>query len=179
MRGPFMAIHTTRAAGRPRPWLRAALALALAVGGRAPGQDVGELPRLPEVGPSPGAGRADVASFVEGISRDDATIEVRLGHGRILSLKQDLFAGDRGQPSIAVGDPGVLDFHTISARQIRLVGTRLGSTDLAIITAEGKTITFEVIVVPDLDLVRGQLRQTFPDALIKLGQVGDHLVVEG
>lgn len=167
---------------RPRRRIAACLALAIyasAVGQAVPGQDVGDLPRLPEIPARPIQGPNSVGAFVEGLSRSDAAIEVKLGHGKILTLKQDLFAGARDQPAIAVGDPGVVDFLPISARQIRLVGTRLGSTDLTISTADGRTISFEVTVVPDLDLLRGQLRETFPDADLKLGQVGDHLVVEG
>ncbi len=157
-----------------------ALALwALTAGGAARAQDADGLPRLPEIPARPAQGPNSVEAFVEGLNRSDAAIEVKLGHGKILTLKQDLFAGNRDQPAIAVGDPGVLDFVPISARQIRLVGTRLGSTDLAITTANGQTVAFEVRVMPDLDLLRGQLRETFPDAEIKLGQVGDHLVVEG
>jgi pilus assembly protein CpaC len=135
--------------------------------------------KLPEVSPLPDRGREHVESFVEGLSRGDASIFVRLGHGRILSLKKDLFAGVNGQPSIAVGDPGILDFTPITPRQIRLLGLRLGSTDLSIETADGETITFDVVVGPDLDLIRGQLRQAFPDASLTLGQVGNHIVVEG
>ncbi len=130
-----------------------------------------ELPTLPKV--------TKVESFVDGLSRNDAAIEIKLGRGRILTLKQDLFAGAKDQPSIAVGDPGILDFAPVSSRHIRLLGTKLGSTDLSITTADGKTLSFEVNVVADLDLLRGQLRQTFPDADIKIGQAGDHIVVEG
>jgi len=135
---------------------------------------------LPEVPPLPDQGRARVESFVEGLSRgEDATLTVTVGHGRILSLKRDLFAGGPREPSIAVGDPGILDFTPVSPRQIRLLGLKLGSTDLSIEMADGQTISFNVIVGPDLELIRGQLRQAFPDVSLTLGQVGDHVVVEG
>jgi pilus assembly protein CpaC len=134
---------------------------------------------LPEVPTLPDQGRAHVESFVEGLSRGEATLNVNVGHGKILNLKKDLFAGADGQPSIAVGDPSVVDFTPVSPRQIRVLGLRLGSTDLSVETADGQTITFNVLVGPDLDLIRGQLRQTFPDVDLTLGQVGDHIVVEG
>jgi pilus assembly protein CpaC len=134
---------------------------------------------LPEVPTLPGQGRAHVDSFVEGLSRGDAKFSVRLGHGKILNLKKDLFAGADGQPSIAVGDPTIADFTPISSRRVRVLGLRLGTTDLSIETADGQTITFDVIVGPELDLVRGQLLQEFPDLELTLGQVGDHVVVEG
>ena len=166
--------------------LRRSWVIAVAVAGLglltdrpACGQVVDALPPLPSVAEIPIRDRAKVESFIEGLSRGDARLSIKLGHGRILNLKQDLFAGANGQPSIAVGDPDVLDFTPLSARQIRLLGSKLGSTDLSITTADGKTITFDVTVGPDLDLIRGQLRESFPDAAVTLGQVGDHIVIEG
>ena len=141
----------------------------------ATAQDV-PLPPLPEAAERPATGPP---SFLEGISRPEGAVEVKLGHGRILTLKEDLLAAAKGQPTLAVGDPGIVDFVVLSPRQIRLVGTRLGTTDLAVVTADGRTLTFEVRVVAELDVIRGQLRQTFPDANLKLGQVGARLVVEG
>lgn len=134
---------------------------------------------LPAVPTLPEQGRAHVESFVQGLSQADAALHVELGQGRILNLKKDLFAGADGQPSIAVGNPGILDFTPVSARQIRLVGLKLGATDLSIETADGRSITFNVLVEPNLDLIRGKLRQFYPDLDLNLGQVGDHVVIEG
>src|SRR5262249_58271124 len=59
------------------------------------------------------------------------------------------------------------------------IGLRLGSTDLSITTSDNRTYSFEVRVVADLDVLRGQLKCIFPDASIRLGQIRDHLIVEG
>jgi pilus assembly protein CpaC len=120
-----------------------------------------------------------VSSFVDSLSSRDAAIEVVVGQGRILTLKEDITAGGKAEALVAAGDPTVIDFVIINPRQIRLIGQRIGVTDLAITTSAGRTYTFEVRVVIDLDLLRAQLRCLFPDASVKLGQLRDQVVVEG
>jgi pilus assembly protein CpaC len=55
----------------------------------------------------------------------------------------------------------------------------MGVTDLSITTPDGRTFTFEVRVVADLNVLRTQLQCLFPDASLRLAQVRDHVVVEG
>jgi pilus assembly protein CpaC len=64
-------------------------------------------------------------------------------------------------------------------RMIRVIGKRIGVSDLSMVTSDGQTISYEVHVVYDLDLLRAQLRQVFPDASLQLGQIREHVVVEG
>ena len=52
-------------------------------------------------------------------------------------------------------------------------------TDLSITTSSGRTFDFEIQVVADLDVLRAQLRQMYPDASLKLAQIRTKLVVEG
>jgi pilus assembly protein CpaC len=120
-----------------------------------------------------------VASFVDGLSRHDGAFEVTLGEGRLLTLKDDLVRGGGNQPVIAVGDPSVIEFSVVGPRQLRITGLRLGTTDLAITTLEGKTYSFEVQVVAELEGLRARLKQAYPDADLKLGQIRDHVIVEG
>lgn len=166
-----MRAHPAARTDHRRAWLSAALLLAAALPTAARGQEPTPLP--------PSVADAPAASMFEGQPRADAPIEVRLGHGRILTLRDDLFAGGKAAPTIAVGDPGLLEFTALSARQIRLVGTRLGSTDLAVTAADGKTTSFDVRIVVDIQSLREQLRLIFPDAALKLAQIGTRLVVEG
>ncbi|MFT3729807.1 MAG: pilus assembly protein N-terminal domain-containing protein [Hyphomicrobium sp.] len=137
------------------------------------------LPAPPEKPTLPPNGPGSVDSFVQSIGKNDSAFEVLAGQGRILTTKADLSV--RGKPSalIAIGDPRVIEYAVLNTRQIRIVGQRLGVTDLSITTPEGQTFSFEVRVVMDLDVVRGQLAYLFPDASIRLYQVRDHLVVEG
>lgn len=137
------------------------------------------LPPVPEKPPRPPAGPESVPSFVDSLGSNDAAFEVLVQQGRILTLKEDLTVPGKPPPLIAVGDPTVVDFIIVSPRQVRVVGKRLGVTDLAITTANNHTVTFEVRVVADLPVLRGQLRCMFPDASLKLAQLRDHIVVEG
>lgn len=151
------------------------------------GQDVGlpALPRTlggfdpeqrPTVLPRP------VPSFVDSLAKPSSLIEVKLGQGRILALKQQLTGPGQNAPFLAVGDPNVLDFYVVGPQQIRLIGKKLGTTDLSVTIgagAQSETLDFEVQVVADLDVLRGQLRQMFPDATLKLAQLREKIVVEG
>jgi pilus assembly protein CpaC len=132
---------------------------------------------VPEQPPRPPEGPESVPSFVESLSHNDAGFEVVVGQGRILTLKEDLGKG-KTEGVIAVGDPTVIDFVPLSPRKIRILGLRLGVTDLSVTTAE-RAYNFEVRVVMDLDVLRAQLRCLFPDAHLKLGQIRDQVAVEG
>jgi pilus assembly protein CpaC len=111
---------------------------------------------------------------VDKLSTNDASLEVVVGQSRILTLKEDL----KGT-IVGVGDPSVLSFTILNTRQIRLLGERIGVTDVSVVTTDNRTYSFEVHVVADLDPLRLRLKSTFPDAFLKLTPVRDHVVVEG
>jgi pilus assembly protein CpaC len=120
-----------------------------------------------------------VASFMESLKGNDAAFHVVVGQGRLLTTKKPI-AEEDGVGVIAVGDPTVIDFEVLpNPRMIRIVGRRAGVTDLSITTADDEVYAFEVHVGYDLDLLKAQLKQLYPDALIKLGQLREHIVVEG
>ena len=159
------------------------------IGGRNP-----VLPRVPLVQPRPTEGAQDgqqwasglgvanrepVAGFVESLKGTDSAIELIIGQGRILTLKQPI-ESEEGTAMIALGNPAVADFTVMpNPRMIRLRGISPGVTDMSITTAGGQTYAFELHVVYDLELLHAQLRQVFPDAMIKISQIHEHLVVEG
>lgn len=126
-----------------------------------------------------GAAGAPVASFIDSLRGNDAAVEVIIGQGRLMTLKSDIVTRDR-KAVIAVGDPTILEFEVLpNPRMLRLIGMRAGVTDLSITTADNQTYSFEVRVVFDMELLRAQLRQIFPDVSLQLGQIREHLVVEG
>jgi pilus assembly protein CpaC len=131
---------------------------------------------VPQRGPQT---RADVSSFVENLGTNDASFEIVVGQGRLLTLKENLAVAGKAKPVIAVGDPSIVDFVVVGPRQIRVVGQKVGATDLSITSGDGKTFSFEIEVVADLSVLRVQLRAMFPDAILKLTQVRDSIVVEG
>jgi pilus assembly protein CpaC len=137
-----------------------------------------ELPRLKLSEPRPATGPGSVPSFVDGLKGNDAAFEVVVGQGRILTVKEDLAAGPN-RPLIATGDPSIIEFAVLNSRQIRIIGLRVGVTDLSIATARNQVYSFEVRVLADLSLLQGRLRSIYPDASVKLAQLRDHVVVEG
>ncbi|MBS0265737.1 MAG: pilus assembly protein N-terminal domain-containing protein [Planctomycetes bacterium] len=141
------------------------------------------LPVVPQKLSAPRERSGKNTSFVDSISRNDAMFEVVLGQGRMLLLKEDLAepeaGGKSGQALIAVGNPGVADFEILGTRQIRVVGKKIGTTDLVVTTANQKTISFEVHVVYDLQLLQVRVQELFPDAHVRIAQLGQNLVVEG
>jgi pilus assembly protein CpaC len=168
-----------------RGWLVGALiALTWWPGARLAGQEhtcpTPNAPPLlqPLAAPRRPGGTAALSKAVEGLSDNDAAFEVVVGQGRILSFKEDLTVG-KVVPLIAIGDPTVIDFVVVSPRQIRVVGLRIGVTDLSVTAAGGKTYSFEVRVVADLEPLRAQLRCLFPSAAVALSQLGTQIIVEG
>jgi pilus assembly protein CpaC len=136
---------------------------------------------MPDQPHRPPTGKDAITSFIDSLSVKDGVFEVVVGQGRILTLKEDIASFKKGPPTamIAVGSPFIVDFNVLSPRQIRVIGLRLGNTDLSITTSDGRTYSVEVRVVADLDVLRGELKCMFPDATIRLGQIRDHIVVEG
>jgi pilus assembly protein CpaC len=148
------------------------------IGGFAP-----HLPVVPsKLAPAEQRSRA-AASFIDSLSKNDAMFEVVLGQSRLIVLKEDLVReaprGKAVQPLIAVGNTEITDFEVLGPRQIRMLGKKIGVTDLVVTDANGNTYSFEVHVVYDLTLLQARIRQLFPDAQVRLAQLGKNLVVEG
>ncbi len=118
-------------------------------------------------------------SFISSLSTNDAFFEVIIGQGRMLTLERDIVEPNQPSPLIATGDPSVIDFEVVGPRHIRVTGQRLGVTDLSIVPSVGEAFNLEVHVVADLSFLRARLRQTFPDALLEISHLREHLVVEG
>jgi len=158
--------------------------------GAQPQSSTGLKPTLPSVpvGPSreletddvrfPRAPRGPVADLLESVTTSDAVLEVFVGQGRIITTKEPI-AQEGGIALVATGDPTVLDFEVAGPRLLRVLGVRVGDTDLSITTDAGQTYTIDVHVVYDLPLVRVYLQQIFPDALIELKQLREHIILEG
>lgn len=151
------------------------------------GRAMGWEDEVPTVEPLPPPGLVGVGLPMEGsgtgvtlgANGGETVLEVRVGRGRFLNFDEDLAIPGKPAPFLAVGDPNVADFLQVGPRQVRVVGKRLGVTDLSVTTSTGKTHDFELRVTGDLDALTGQLLRMFPDARLSLTQLRDKIVVEG
>lgn len=118
------------------------------------------------------------SSFIQNVSRHDSTLDIILGQGRLITLKDEL--SKDGTPAfIAVGDPSVIEFEIVGPRQIRVIGQSMGVTDLSITTSEKHTHSIEVQVQADLEILTMRLQALFPSSHVKLSHLRNHIIVEG
>lgn len=133
---------------------------------------VKELPSRPQIGP-------DGIDAMFGLSSIDGEFEVIAAQAKYLHLKRDLARDGKLRPLVAVGHVGVLDVDIINSRLIRVVGRRVGTTDLTIMTDTGEFYALRVHVVYDLETLRGRIAQQFPESRIPLRQSRETIVVSG
>ncbi len=121
----------------------------------------------------------ELNAFVKDVTSNDARLDVFVGQGRLLTLKQDLVDPNKQSPLIATGDPSVIDFEVVGQRQLRITGRRIGVTDLSIVTQDNENYSVEVHVNANLEYLDARLKQIFPSATLQLSQIRDHVVVGG
>lgn len=142
---------------------------------QVPPRAVGPLTPLEEK-PSANLG---VMDFVQPISTLDAIIELSVGQARTLTLKKPISEG-KAVGVVAVGDPTIADFEILpNPKMLRLSAKRAGLTDLTIILGDESILTLQILVKYDLELLRAELNQRFPDASIKISQLRENIVLEG
>ena len=96
-----------------------------------PAQSIGGFPALlPTVSGRAADQPPAISSFIESLGSTEAFFEVKVGQGRLMTLKENLAAPGKPSPSIAIGDPTVIDTLIVGPRQIRVIGKRIGTTDL-------------------------------------------------
>jgi pilus assembly protein CpaC len=122
--------------------------------------------------------RGPVAELLGSATSGDAVLEIIVGQGRVLTTTAPI-AREGGIALVAAGDPTVVDFEVVGPRLLRVLGRRVGDTDISITTDAGQTYTFKIQVIYDLPLLTTYLQQIYPDALIELKQLREHLVLQG
>lgn len=148
-----------------------------------------ELPTVPQVlprpigspspAPEPQGKSSAVLDLIYPLSNADAKLELFIGQARTLTLKKPIAEG-KVVGVVAVGDPSIADFEILpNPRMLRLSGKRAGVTDLTIILADESSLTLQVFVQYDLELLQAQVHQRFPDADIKISQLRESLILEG
>ncbi len=110
---------------------------------------------------------------------EELTVRLVVGQGRILTTESPI-VNEGDVAVIAVGDPTVVDFEVLpNPRMLRLTGKRPGVTDLTLVTSDERTLIYEIHVEYDVRLVEARLRESFPGALVKISQLGTHVILEG
>lgn len=156
------------------------------IGGfQVPRGTVPSTPIRPPTGPNPeqqwtsSQDQQPLATFVEPTMGSDADFEIIVGQGRLLPLRNPIDT-QLGARAIAIGDPTVIDFEILPNPQlIRVIGRRVGVTDLSVVAANGQAYSFTIHVLYDIPLLEARLFQVFPSAQLNLRQMREHLIVEG
>jgi len=136
---------------------------------------VKEIPSRPQIGPD------GIDSLLQ-ISSIDGEFEIIAGQARYLILKRDLARPDgqgKVRPLVAAGNSTIIDLDIIHSRLIRVVGRRIGATDLTILLDDNSLYTLRVHVVYDLETLRSRLSQQFPEVQIPLRQTRETITVSG
>ena len=81
---------------------------------------------------------------------------------------------------VLVADPTVANAVVRSARRVYMIGVKVGQTNIFFFDANGKQIAgFDIAVTRDLNGVRAALKQSMPDADIRIEGVGDGVMLSG
>lgn len=133
---------------------------------------------LPPPAPEPG-GQPASSFFSSPAASSEQFLELVVGQGRTVTLKKEI-STEKAVGVIAVGDPSVADFEVLpNPRFLRVIGKRVGVTDLTIVTADDEVLTIELRVVYDLAVIRAQISQTFPGSQVDITQLRESLLLEG
>jgi pilus assembly protein CpaC len=117
---------------------------------------------------------ADSPMQVIQVAASEATSRfVPLGIGKSVAI--DL---PRDIKDVLVADPKVANAVVRTARRVYIIGVEVGQTNIFFFDADGHQIAgFDIAVTRDLNGLRGALKQTMPDADIRIEGVGKDAVM--
>jgi pilus assembly protein CpaC len=100
---------------------------------------------------------------------------VPLGIGKSVAI--DLPADIK---DVLVADPKIANAVIRSSRRVYMIGVTVGQTNIFFFDVEGKQIAgFDIAVTRDLNGLRGALKQSMPEADIRIEGVGDGIMLAG
>jgi pilus assembly protein CpaC len=119
---------------------------------------------------------ADANVPVIQVAASEATSRfIPLGIGKSVAI--DLPADIK---DVLVADPKIANAVIRSSRRVYMIGVAVGQTNIFFIDADGKQIAgFDIAVTRDLNGMRAALKQTMPDADIRIEGVGDGIMLSG
>ncbi len=81
---------------------------------------------------------------------------------------------------VLVADPTIANAVVRTSRRVYMIGVKIGQTNIFFFDAAGKQIAgFDIAVTRDLNGLRAALRQTLPEADIRIEGVGDGVMLSG
>jgi pilus assembly protein CpaC len=131
---------------------------------------------LAAIGLSGPIAASDARTPVIGVVGSETTARfVPLGVGKsvVLDLPRDI-------KDVLVADPKIANAVIRSARRAYLIGVAVGQTNVFFFDAEGRQIAgLDIAVTRDLNGARAALRQTLPNADIRIEGLGDGVMLSG
>jgi pilus assembly protein CpaC len=126
--------------------------------------------------PAAPAAAADAHVPVIQVAASEATSRfIPLGIGKSVAI--DLPADIK---DVLVADPKIANAVIRSSRRVYMIGVTIGQTNIFFFDAAGKQIAgFDIAVTRDLNGVRAALKQTMPEADIRIEGVGDGIMLSG
>ena len=80
---------------------------------------------------------------------------------------------------VSVSQPGVADVVVVAPSQLLINGKAVGTTSLIVFNEKGDVSNFDLIVLPDVAALRGQMRLLFPNEKVDVATSGPSLVLRG
>ncbi len=81
---------------------------------------------------------------------------------------------------VLVADPTIANAVVRTSRRVYMIGVKIGQTNIFFFDADGKQIAgFDIAVTRDLNGVRAALKQSMPDANIRIEGVADGVMLSG
>jgi pilus assembly protein CpaC len=128
---------------------------------------------LAPIAPATGA---DAHVPVIKVAASEATsrfIPLGIGKSVAIDLPSDI-------KDVLVADPTIANAVVRTSRRVYLIGVKIGQTNIFFFDADGKQIAgFDIAVTRDLNGVRAALKQSMPEADIRIEGVGDGVMLTG
>lgn len=127
-------------------------------------------------GPAPLRAADGVGVPVIQVAASEATSRfIPLGIGKSVAI--DLPADIK---DVLVADPTIANAVVRTSRRVYMIGVKIGQTNIFFFDAAGKQIAgFDIAVTRDLNGLRAALRQTLPEADIRIEGIGDGIMLSG
>ena len=80
---------------------------------------------------------------------------------------------------VSVSQPGVADVVVVAPSQLLINGKAVGTTSLIVFNEKGDVSNYDLMVLPDVAALRGQLRLLVPNEKVEVSASGPSLVLKG